>query len=1385
MKYGLTKSVLVACPALIVPILCLAAVSAPTHGAPPPDRVMSLSREAPAKGGALAKGQYEVAPAANASEGGGAAFSNVNEHQSQTHGWFWATAMASLLLIANGYFLLRQQRFQKRLMELNVELNRSRHELQATLDAIPDVFFKVDAEGHYLDLRSSDEQLLALPRNALLGKKITEILPHEAASQCMQAIREAQATGKSSGTQYALDLAHGKRWFELSIACKQTSPDTPAVFIAIARDITEHKKYQEALLQRADLQKQLAALAEAVPGCLFTLQLTPDGQARYPYASAGLEALFGLHPDEIRDDAAVLRARYHPEDLPRGMALLQESARTLMPLRVDMRVQNPERGMLWIELRSQPHLLENGTVEWHGLMIDITERKRLEEALKESEARYRYNSGLLQSIFESQYDVSIYALDREYRYLAFNGKFREAAKRLWNGDIAVGMNMLDVIDTEDHREFARQGFDQVLAGRSFMLESNEALVKDGVTDYEYHENYGSPIRDDRGEIIGLTVFAINITERKRMEMALQESEARYRYNSNLLQSIFESSRNVSIYALDREYRYMTFNARARANAKRKWRTEIAVGMCMLDVVDTEGHRDFCRQGFDQVLAGRSFSLESKEPVVTEGVTSYEYNENHASPIRDDHGEIIGLTIFAINITERKRMEESLDRERAKLQAFFRSLPALAWMKDPDGRIVACNPLFEQLYDAPEAEIVGKTDADFVGAEQAAFFRQKDTEAMSAGGPIVFEEPVIFASDGRHAIVETVKSPVFDTNGNMIGVLGMAHDITERKRAEVALARSEREFRTLVDNLPDVVIRYDRDCRRIFVNKAVSTISGLPATQLINASPEEAKSYGPEIKRRVLNALRQTFESGERQEVDVEYGGRDYVMLIVPELDCEGRVATALSIARDVTAIRSVERSISRFLANAPAFVFAYRIATDGRRSVPFASSGIQRILGIRPEQIKEDSSLLASVVAAADLQRIQDAITESRRALTPVQIEFRICQTEGSERWFEIRAEPEKEADGSLSWQGIMFDITERKQAEIALARSEREFRTLVENLPDYIARYDVEGHFRYINPNLAMLTGISSETAATATAASLLRTDEARSAYLKAFSATLRDGDIHEVELTFPRLDHTLIQHQVRLVAERDEHGQITGILTIGHDITELKQKEHELENSRNLLLRLSAHRDSAREEERKHIAREIHDHLGQLLTAQRLEIATLKLLIADDPKTLRARCQHLLEITDLTIQSVRNLAAMLRPSSLDMGIVPALEWLSNNFRKQNKIDCDLIIGKDQKFNLDEKQSLAVFRIVQESLTNIARHAEATWVGIHLDMSGDNLRLLIRDNGKGFDPSKIEATSFGLLGIRERALMIGGKAIIHSTPLEGTTIDVVLPLRDANNAPL
>lgn len=243
------------------------------------------------------------------------------------------------------------------------------------------------------------------------------------------------------------------------------------------------------------------------------------------------------------------------------------------------------------------------------------------------------------------------------------------------------------------------------------------------------------------------------------------------------------------------------------------------------------------------------------------------------------------------------------------------------------------------------------------------------------------------------------------------------------------------------------------------------------------------------------------------------------------------------------------------------------------------------------------------------------------------------------------------------------------------------------------------------------------------------------------------------------------------------NEAGQVVERYGLVMDVTERKQAEEKLQRSLELLRALAARLQRVREEERTTVAREIHDELGQAMTAMKLDLAALMRELPAEEKGAILRVDGLVKLVDETIQSVRRIATELRPGVLDdLGLAAAVEWAAEEFQGRAGIVCHVSLP-DSDIALDPERATALFRIFQETLTNVARHANATEVDVRLARSKGALLLEVHDNGKGISEAELsEGQSLGILGMRERALVLGGEITITGAPGKGTTVSVRIP---------
>jgi PAS domain S-box-containing protein len=358
----------------------------------------------------------------------------------------------------------------------------------------------------------------------------------------------------------------------------------------------------------------------------------------------------------------------------------------------------------------------------------------------------------------------------------------------------------------------------------------------------------------------------------------------------------------------------------------------------------------------------------------------------------------------------------------------------------------------------------------------------------------------------------------------------------------------------------------------------------------------------------------------------------------------------------------------------------------------------------------------------------------------------------------------------------IFANVLARKRVEESLRLSEEKFAKAFRSSPDSIALTTLEdGRILDINNGHERISGFSRDEVVGRTTIDLgywVNLVERE----QVIRELRRHGSVSNLEVSLRTRDGNIMTGLLSAEVINLEGKPV--MLSIVRDITERKRVELELERSLEQLHALSNYLQQVREEERTYIAREIHDELGQALTALKVDLSWVAEKLSPGDDKLRDRIRSMSTLTGSIIETVQKIATQLRPGILDnLGLRAAIEWQTEEFASRTGIVCR-VDCPEELVDLDQERSTACFRILQETLTNIARHANATEVHISLKQQHKSLILEVCDNGKGISESeRTDRTSIGLLGMKERAHALGGECSIEGVPGKGTRVTLSIPL--------
>ncbi|MCK4799057.1 MAG: PAS domain S-box protein, partial [Spirochaetes bacterium] len=353
---------------------------------------------------------------------------------------------------------------------------------------------------------------------------------------------------------------------------------------------------------------------------------------------------------------------------------------------------------------------------------------------------------------------------------------------------------------------------------------------------------------------------------------------------------------------------------------------------------------------------------------------------------------------------------------------------------------------------------------------------------------------------------------------------------------------------------------------------------------------------------------------------------------------------------------------------------------------------------------------------------------------------------------------------------------TERKKAEEALSESEKFNSSLLNNSPNPIIVINSDSSIRYINPSLEKITGFSNDELIGRKAPYPWLMEETKEKINNEMKKAMYKEEYRHEELFQKKNGEQFWVETTSIAVRKNE--KIIYYLENWVDITERKKAEDDLRNSREQLKKLSANLQYIIEEERSKISREIHDELGQTLTALNMDLFWMSKKFYKAQKHLVDKSRAMKNLIDTAIKNVQKICSELRPRMLDdLGLIPAIDWQIKEFQERSGIECKVVWGVEN-INIKQEYSTAIFRIFREILTNIIRHANATFVEISLKKEKNIIILEVIDNGIGIEEEKIhDISSLGLIGMKERANYLGGDLKIEKIPSNGTKIVIIIPV--------
>jgi PAS domain S-box-containing protein len=646
-----------------------------------------------------------------------------------------------------------------KLFEANKKVKESESQYHALVEGMPGIVYSFSSKRGGLFYSSSATEILGnTPEQLLADPLLWQNSIHEDDRPRIKEVIANSGNGAPFQIEYRIRDARGG-WHlfdDRSFGARDTGDEV--IVDGLALDITSMRQAEEEIHAR-DIR--LRKLFENIPDLVFQFTRRPDGNYHVPIASQGIKNIFGCSPEDVLEDFGPISRVIHPEDAARVIADIEYSAEHLSYFTCEFRVILPGKGVQWIYSRSSPERLPDGSVTWHGFNANITETKLKEQETERAKA-------ILQASIESPKDLIIMAIDRDYRYLCFNTAHSKAMEAAYGKEVAVGINVLDCMTSHEDIVNAKGNYDRALRG-----ESHSTLQEYGDLEKTFFESHYNPIYNDRGEVIGITVFARDTTERKLMETRLRET-------NEYLQNLFDYA-NAPIIVWDSELKITRFNHAFEALTGREAPDVLGKPLNMLFPPDQVPSSLGL---IDRTKGGEHLSVVEIDIQHMDGsIRTVLWN---SATIFDSEGLVpVAVIAQGQDITERKRAEAELRESYDTLRLFVRNSPIYSFIKEVEpgkSRTIAASENYKDLLGVPGSKMVGLTMEELFPPEFAAKITADDWRVASGDEILRLDEKL---GDRQYT---TIKFPISIGGKRLLG--GYSIDITDNKPPETASRESE-------------------------------------------------------------------------------------------------------------------------------------------------------------------------------------------------------------------------------------------------------------------------------------------------------------------------------------------------------------------------------------------------------------------------------------------------------------------------------------------------------------------------------------------------------------------------------------------------------------------
>jgi PAS domain S-box-containing protein len=1020
-------------------------------------------------------------------------------------------------------------------------VRESEKKYRSILEDISEGYWEVDLAGNFTSFNNAVCQLLGYPEEEMAGMNYRAYTSPDDVDKVYRAFNQVYITGNPIKNMHYEIVQKGgsKKFAETSVFLRQNKNGETIGFRGVSHDVTERIQMEE-VLRRSE--ERYRTILDEMQNAYFELDLAGN----YTFGNDSLYRYLGYSPSELIGTNT--RAVTAADDVEMLYQKFNQLYRTGTPINnLVYKTIRKDGSIGYVEISASLLRNEKGEIiGFRGVGRDITQRLQIEESLKQSEEKYR---STLEQMEEAYYEV-----DLAGNFTFFNdAMWRQLG---YSKEELMGMNYKVYTPAEDANKVF-QAFNQVYrTGEPLKAFQEKNIRKDGTI--LIFENSVSPIRNNKGEITGFRGVGRDVTQRLQMEEALKRSEERYRtIMEEMHDDYFENDLAGSYTFVNDAFCRSTGYDREELIGKNYSITT---------------HKDYIKgifKAFNNIYRTGQ-PIKNFPHIFVRKDGSYGAGELSAFPLRNENGEIIGFRGVSHDVTERKQMEEALRQSEEKYRTILEDMEESYYEDDLAGNLTFVNDAVCRDLGYSREELIGMNYKVYTPPEDVEKVFQAYNEVYRTGKPILQFSNKEIRKDGTRIIVEISILPVRNEKGEITGFRGVGRDITERVQMEEALRQSEEKYRSVLERMEEAYSEVDLAGNFTFFNNALCQHLGYSREELLGMNYKVYTS--PETVNKVYQTYNQVYRTGEPSRLfaieEIKKDGNQMV--------AEISVSPLRNETGEITGFRQVSRNITERI----------RMETDLRRSeeryrtimdemhddyfeqdlsgnYTFVNDAMCQQLGYTREELTGMN--YRTIVDSNDVESLYQVFNNTYYTGQPNRaINFKFIRKDGSTGVGEVSAFPLRNEKGEIiGFRGVSHDVTERKQMEEALRRSEERYRTILDDIKEGYFEMDLAGNFTFFNDALCRLIGYSREELMGMNYRVYVPPEKRKEAF-EIYNRIYRTGEpASMIDVVQIRKDGKRIFVESSAYPIKNEKGEIIGFRGVSHDVTERKQMEEALRRS------------------------------------------------------------------------------------------------------------------------------------------------------------------------------------------------------------------------------